>query len=287
MYLVDGQEHQGVPADDRGLQYGDGLFETVAVVRSGPVLWNAHMDRLATGCRRLGIPRPSDEALAEDARQAIGAAPEGVLKILVSRGSGGRGYAPPESPIPRRIVSFHAYPEYPRERWERGVRVRLCRTRLSDQPALAGLKHLNRLDQVLARSEWNDPAIAEGLMLSQNGGLIEGTMSNLFAIHGERVVTPPLERCGVRGVMRGWVLAKLRDWGIPSEERVLDPSRLCSFDHLFLTNSVFGIWPVRRLDDREWEKGDLITALQRSVLHAGLVPVPGGEYRGNERGSAG
>lgn len=231
----------GWPLDDRGPAYGDGLFETVLLRDGEPRLWAEHLARLTRGCRVLGIPLPT---LAELERP-LGEAGEGlaVLKLILTRGSGGRGYLPPAEPEPR--LRWQLLPFSPAaERWEAGVRVRHCRLRLGLQPALAGLKHLNRLENVLARAEWSDADTAEGLLCDSEGCLVEATGMNLFWRRDGRLETPRLDRCGVAGTLREALLARL-----PIHEVDARPETLGSVEALWLGNSVQGLWPVIRLDD--------------------------------------
>jgi len=249
---INGKPGNLISATDRGFQYGDGLFETLAVVGGEPCLWAAHMERLETGCRRLGISMPDRDGLLREARQEIGGEQHGVLKILVSRGAGGRGYRPPRRGTPTRIVSLFPWPDYPQQWSDPGIRLRVCRTRLGTTPALAGLKHLNRLEQVLARAEWDDPSIAEGLMLDTADRVIEGTMANLFALREGRLYTPALQRCGVAGVLRALVMEVAAAQGLAVLEQDLEMADLLHSDALFLTNSLIGVWPVRQMEDRHF-----------------------------------
>ena len=261
MVLVDGQEADTLDVRDRGLQYGDGLFETLAVDRGEPRDWQAHLDRLESGCDRLGIPSPDPATLAAEADRLCAGAERAVLKILVTRGSGGRGYRPPAEPAPRRILMRSPWPDYPGYYWTEGVRVRHCRTRLGENPALAGLKHLNRLEQVLARAEWDDPEVAEGLMCDATGRLVEGTMSNLFWVRDGVLHTPDLSRCGVAGVVRARVLEWAEANGRPARVVEAGPEELEGADEVFLTNSVIGLWPVRELAGRSFPVGAVSRAL--------------------------
>jgi 4-amino-4-deoxychorismate lyase len=270
--LIDGEPRDRVPGRDRGLHYGDGLFETLAVEDGRPCLWGRHMARLAEGCRRLGIPVPDTAGLAAEAEREIGGAARGVLKILVTRGRGGRGYAPPREPRPMRLMELSPGPGHPPSWRTRGVRVRRCGMRLSRNPALAGIKHLNRLEQVLARAEWTDPDIAEGLMLDTGDQVIEGTMTNLFLVDGEGIHTPDLSRCGVAGTMRALVMEAAREQGIPVSERPLCWSELERARGLFLTNAVIGIWPVRELDGRALDPQVVPGPLIDAVRERGFIP---------------
>jgi len=252
-----------VDAADRGLQYGDGLFETMGV-RDGQVSsWPRHMARLLAGCQRLGIQAVDDGQLAHEAAGLLAGTERGVLKLIVTRGSGGRGYRVPENAEPRRILQLHPWPDFPPAAGEAGVAVRLCSTRLSHNPLLAGIKHLNRLEQVLARREWDDSHIAEGLLLDIDGRLVEGTMSNLFLVRDEVLLTPDLRRCGVAGIMRSIILEHAERQSLGAEIRSLDSADLLAADEVFLCNSLIGIWPVSAVDGRQFRKGAVTDRLQQ------------------------
>ncbi|MBE0402114.1 aminodeoxychorismate lyase [Halomonas citrativorans] len=229
-----------VPFDDRGLAYGDGVFETVLLRNGKPVLWAYHVARLVKGCQRLGIPVPCQEAI-DATWQGNATAPLEVLKLIVTRGSGGRGYALPDTPTPRLLSRRTSFAPMV-ERWKSGVTVRICRIRLAHQPALAGIKHLNRLENVMARQEWQDVSIAEGLLADAQGQLIEATSMNLFwQQHGE-LFTPPLDTCGVAGTLRAALIAE----GAVREAN-LTLEALPAVERAWVANSVQGVWPVATL----------------------------------------
>ena len=172
-----------------------------------------------------------------------------IVKLIVTRGSGARGYRPPQPAQPRRIVAAWDWPVPPASEVA-GARVGWCRTRLGRNPALAGLKHLNRLEQVLARAEWDDGVMDEGLMCDDGERVIAATQANLFAKIGGRWVTPRLDECGVAGVMRRAFCAWQAEQGAPVEERALARADVESASALLLTNALKGAWPVRELDGR-------------------------------------
>lgn len=256
--LVDGRAHDQVSALDRGLSYGDGLFETIRFVGADAPLWSRHMQRLRNGAERLRLPLPDAATLWREASEAGAALPQAVLRITLTRGAGARGYAPPSAPQPTRIVAAFAAPPHDASAHAEGLRVRLCAMRLAEQPLLAGLKHLNRLEQVLARAEWSDPAIAEGLLCDGAGRVISATAANLFALIDGVLVTPALDRCGVAGVARAEILASLPD----TQVRSIELEELADAQELFLSSSVRGILPVRELDGRAWAVGPLTRAVQ-------------------------
>ena len=266
--LIDGAEAGLIPVSDRAVSYGDGLFETILIQAGAPCNWSGHLARLELGCHRLQIPPPSAQDLEAEARVLIQEFEEGVLKVLVTRGAGGRGYRPPTVPQPRRALLLYPLPDYPAA-WSRdGVTLRWCRTPASQNRSLAGIKHLNRLDNVLARAEWNDPEIAEGLMLRDDGQVVGGTMSNLFVWTGEALLTPALDLAGIAGTARALTLELAGRSGIQCQERDLGPRDLALAQGLFLTNSLIGCWPVRRLDGCEYPTGRLPWELLKAVTAA-------------------
>lgn len=269
--LINGRETESVPANDRGLQYGDGLFETLAVQNGTPLLWDAHLARLRAGTARLGIQAPDATLLRAEADRLCRGTGRGVLKILVTRGAGARGFRIDPDVPPTRVLILSEWPGYPATHAQGGVDVRLCRTRLSAQPALAGLKHLNRLEQVLARAEWGDE-YAEGLMSDDSGNIVEGTMTNLFLVREGGLTTPVLDRCGVEGVMREQVLACAARLGIGSRVEAVGPHQLEQADEVFLTNSLIGLWPVRRIEHRSYALGDITRKIQEAIRDACVAP---------------
>jgi 4-amino-4-deoxychorismate lyase len=270
--LVDGIPADAIGISDRGLQYGDGLFETIAVVDGAPCLWDRHLARLRAGCARLAIPPPPEEQLVDDALRLTTGVDRAVLKVIVTRGDGGRGYRPPATPRPRRIVGLTPWPGYPGDWTSAGVRVRYCATRLGRQPRLAGLKHLNRLEQVLGRAEWDDPDVAEGLMLDLEGDVVEGTQANVFVWRDGRLLTPALDQCGVAGVVRGLTIDVGRQLGVEVVEARLTPEDLVRADALFLTSSLAGLWPVRELAGRRLDPERIPRELSAAVLAGAFRP---------------
>ncbi len=266
MFLVNGLPADTIPVTDRGFQYADGLFETVAVNGGKPLLFDAHLERLSRGCAKLGIALPDREQLRTEAQQVCGGAERQVLKITITRGSGGRGYRPDSAGPPTRVVAALPWPDYPAAHREKGVAVRLCRTRLGINPDLAGLKHLARLEQVLARGEWDDTAIQEGLMLGPQSQVVEGTMSNIFLVQDASLVTPLIDQCGVRGIMRDAVMACATRMGIPCAEKSVTVDDLRTADGMFLTNSLIGLWPVTRFEQHSYAIPSVMPALLARLL---------------------
>lgn len=253
MSLVNGAPADQLPVDDRGLAYGDGLFETILVKSGRATLLDRHLQRLQRGADRLklelDIPLIGREVIAVAAQ--LGG---GVLKLTVTRGAGPRGYRLPQQPVPLRIIQTGAAPDVEAAQRD-GVQLFPCQTRLAQQPALAGIKHLNRLEQVLARAEWHDGRYAEGLMCDTAGNVIEGTMSNIFLRISDQWVTPDLSVCGISGVMRDYLVEALQDAGEVVTIRSVTTNELQDCTELFCCNSVIGVWPVVSVGALQWTVG--------------------------------
>ena len=248
---------------DRGLAYGDGVFRTLAVRRGAPPEhWGRQYAKLAFDCSVLGIACPEEGVLERELRRACDCGADCSVRISITRGEGERGYRYQPVAEPTRIVASAPATPYPDAYRERGVKARLCQLKLAHQPALAGVKHLNRLENVLARAEWNDADIAEGILCDGDGNVIGGTMTNLFMVLGDTLVTPKLDRCGVAGVTRDRVMAIAAREGVKCEVRPVPLRELFAADELFLVNSLIGAWPVRSMEGRNWSSGTLTRLLQ-------------------------
>jgi 4-amino-4-deoxychorismate lyase len=251
----------GVHPSDRGLAYGDGLFETMAAIDGRIRRLEYHFDRLTEGCTRLGIPAPDLDSLRCEIAAHCPPAGRAVVKLIVTRGPGARGYQPPPDTQPTRILAISAWPDYPPSHYTRGIELRTLTLRLAESPRLAGLKHLCRLEQVLARLELEGTGAHEGLLLDTGGRVVSGISSNVFAVSGSRLTTPTLTRNGVKGVMRRAVLEAAASVGLAPSEQDCAPSTLQEAEEIFTTNALFGIWPVARLDDRRLAPGPKTRAL--------------------------
>ncbi|MBK1645305.1 aminodeoxychorismate lyase [Thiocapsa imhoffii] len=238
---------------DRGLAYGDGLFETILIREGQPCHWGRHLRRLNLGTSRLAMPPPAEHILRTEATLLCEGMRWGILKLILTRGCGGRGYGPPVPSRPNRILMASAISRAEVEPADSGVMVRWCETPASFNPRLAGLKHLNRLDAVLARSEWDDPEIAEGLMCDPMGGVVGGTMTNLFLWDGRALTTPTITAAGIAGTVRALVIERARARGLDCLERGLTVADVAAAVGLFLTNARIGAWPVARLGSRRFD----------------------------------
>jgi 4-amino-4-deoxychorismate lyase len=241
---INGRSRTSIDHRDRGFQYGDGLFETMRVRRGRVRLLDYHLERLFGGCRRLKIGAPNAAMLRRELASRAALRADAVLKLIVTRGIGPRGYRPSGQERCTRVISLHALPRNAAAAILEPVRVRLCDMRLGSNPALAGLKTLNRLESVMARSEWADARVWEGLMRDIEGNVVCGTMSNFFLRRGSVLMTPMLDRCGIAGVMRRWVLEQARGLRLRPLERRLRWEELGGAEEAFMTNAVAGIVPV-------------------------------------------
>jgi 4-amino-4-deoxychorismate lyase len=271
---VNGTETGEVSVLDRGLQYGDGLFETMAAPGGAVRFLDLHLKRLAQGCERLGIAGPPQEVLrGEIATAAAGGS--AIVKLILTRGPArARGYGVAGGEQPSRVLLRYAWGGEDARAMREGVRVRIADLKLAENPALAGIKHLNRLEQILARLEWDDAGIAEALLFSGSGALISGTMSNVFLVRAGELFTPRLDRCGVAGVMREVIGSLAAGAGVNCERRVLDLEDLNHAEELFLTSALTGIRPVVELAGRRIPIGPVTRRLQ-AALASQLAHEPG------------
>lgn len=272
--VVNGRRVQSLSATDRGLQFGDGLFETLAVVEGRAPLLDFHLARLAAGCRRLGLPEPA-VSLREDIVALCTGRERAVLKILQTAGEGERGYRRGPEPRATCILMLSGAPAYPRRYWSEGVDLVLCETRLGVQPALAGLKHLNRLEQVLARRELDVRRAVEGVLLDAEGAVTEAVAGNLFVVRGNELLTPRLDRAGVAGIMRGRILATAAQLGYAAREARLTVEDLRTADELLLCNSLIGLWPVSSFEDVSYARREVSRKLLRWLFQARQCLLPG------------
>lgn len=270
---------------DRGLFYGDGLFETIRISAGEPVWLDAHLARLQRGCDALSIPFP--DTIRTEIARGLQASQlhNAVLKLVLTRQATSRGYALDPRAGSNLYVLLYDAPAKPKIRDERHTLglVGLCSTRLGIQPQLAGHKHLNRLEQVLARSEWQHPELVEGLMLDTDGYLIEATASNIFLVHGTQLITPQLDRCGVAGVMREWVLSVAVELGYEPAEQRVTLTDIEKADGLLLTSSLLGVvaasgyvgsiadlpdadGPLAPKITYEWQAGQRVAQIFRNAL---------------------
>jgi 4-amino-4-deoxychorismate lyase len=267
--LINGEISTLVTASNRGLNYGDGLFETLLVNNGRPRRWQGHMDRLGVGCERLGLKMPPQSILLREVQTVSAGLANAVVKIVITRGGVARSYMPPEDDNCVRIVSAHLYPQGIAEIARKGVRARLCELRLAIQPALGGMKHLNRLEQVLASAELRKFDASEGVLLDREDNVVCAVAANIFLVMDDRLLTPRLDLCGVRGVVRGHILA---GFAARSELRRITLDMVHEADEVFICNTVKGIVPVTAIDDQEYAIGPVTRELQTWLMESARKP---------------
>jgi len=275
MILINGEQRDTLEITDRGLHYGDGLFETIEIIQGQPVFLAQHLARLKTGCQVLQIPYPKEALLLDEIHQVSHSVDHGILKLMLTRGSGGRGYRQPESIHTTRLLALYPFPDYPAYYKSEGINARFCTSRLGLNPMLAGIKHNNRLEQVLARAEWQDE-FQEGLMLNLNEHVIEGTMTNVFAVKEGVLYTPEIILSGIKGVLREIILDIAKINSISFKVTPLTQDFVLLADELFVTNSVIGIWPVKSLAGKTYTLGSVTQKISHYLA----------EYKTSEQGSA-
>lgn len=269
--LINGKATTEISFYDRGLQYGDGVFETIVVDKGKLLCWEEHISRLQSGCERLNIPFQENNSLKTETLSLIDSDKKSVIKIIITRGQGGRGYAIPENPEPTRIISLYPFPEYPTDN-SNGVTARICDYRYANNTALAGVKHMNRLEQIIARSEWSDSTVAEGIVLDQENNVIEGTMSNIFYVKNNTLFTSDVSHCGVEGVIRNKILELAPTLGISAKVKLISLENLNQADEIFVCNSVIGVWPVTKLEKNTLSVGNITKQVKQALQDGNNIP---------------
>lgn len=265
--LINGAPCDTISVNDRGLLYGDGVFRTL-LLRKGKVLqWHRHYACLFKDCNAIYLQCPPESLLYGELERLVQDAQDGVIKIIVTRGSAQRGYAPAPHPVATRILNLSPLPAYSEAFSTSGIRLHLCQLRLGQQPRLAGVKHLNRLENVLAAAEWDDPDIAEGLLLDESGYVIEAVRSNIFMVKNGDLITPDLSRCGVSGVQRERLIEWAAQQGVKCKIMDVPLDDLLAADEIFLVNSVIGLWPVRELPGYHCEHHPVAQVIQDWLAH--------------------
>lgn len=248
MLWINGLQQEQVSASDRGLQFGDGCF-TTARVYAGNIVWlEQHIARLQQDAERLRLPFTDWAALQSDMTQVAENMDQGVVKAILTRGSGGRGYSALGCTHPTRIVMSSVYPAH-YARWrEQGITLGISPVTLGQNPQLAGIKHLNRLEQVLIRMAMEEQGQDEVVVLDSGGNLIECCAANIFWRKGCHVFTPEVSRSGVNGVARRHLIAQLRQHPSYSLHIVQEPlSTLSDAEEVMICNALMPVVPVNQI----------------------------------------
>ena len=272
--LVNNEFTHNISILDRGFAYGDGFFETMLWKHLGGVarpnlkveFWEKHYDRIKKGCDLMKIKLPNLIDLLKQREKILqrsffnASLQEGILKLIITRGVGGRGYKFDNNMKPTIAFLSFPKPKFNPLVYENGVKVRFCKNKLYSHNRLFGLKHMNRLDSVLARSEWEDEFF-EGIILDEDTNLVEGTMTNIFFVKGDILITPPIEKTGINGILRQVVIEKAKNFFKRIEISKVNKKILGSFDQMFLTNSVMKIVPVKKLGRKKFSVGENLKKL--------------------------
>jgi len=249
---VNGQRSDHISVYDRAFQYGDGLFETIAVVNGKPALLDLHLQRLRSGLSRLSFPELPMQPLVDDIQDKCQKFDSAALKLVVTRGESRRGYLPSATPKINVLLAFSEKNNY--ESIVPAIALCFCNTQLGINPLLAGIKHLNRLEQVLAKKESHERGYKDGLVSDLDGNIIEATSANLFLWKDSKLITPDLERCGINGVVRQLVFNIAEQMDIPVVIGNISKADCNNADALFISNSLNGIIPVKKLEDTSFDQ---------------------------------
>jgi aminodeoxychorismate lyase len=255
-----------VPVNDRGFMYGDGLFETLRVCRSRPFRLAQHLERLRRGAEFLKIQCPfTAPELRNFAGQLIeeNRMPEAILRVVLTRGPGERGYTPGAGGRPTLVMSLHPAPPLDVES-PAGCRLITSSLRIPAGDALGPFKTSNKLVQVMARMEALEKHADEALLVNTDGVVVEAAGANLFWVARNRVCTVPVAGGALPGITRAVVLELCNTLGVPTDERVIRPRALRNAEGIFLTQSVSGIVPVSSLDAQPIAPSALVGRLRRA-----------------------
>ncbi|MGD0746133.1 MAG: aminotransferase class IV [Verrucomicrobiota bacterium] len=272
-----------VSVNDRGFMYGDGLFETMRVVNGRPFRLAQHLERMARGADFFKIKCPfTPEELQDFARQLIerNQMPDAILRVVLTRGPGERGYTPGAGGKPTVVMTLHAAPGAPASGTARSGRsapqavpeagapiqwnLITSSFRIPAADPLTAFKTLNKLTQVMARIEAVEQGADEALLLNKNGEVAETATGNLFWVSRGRVCTVPTDCGALPGITRAVVLEICRTLGIETDQRTVKPGSLRNAQGIFITQSAFGIVPVVAFDGKPVASSLLADQIRRA-----------------------
>ena len=269
-FLINGEADQPISPLERGLHYGDGVFRTLRVQGQVPSHWHLHYQKLNADCMAIAIPCPSATLLLADIEQltqGVGASTLSVIKIIITRGIGQRGYTPATGNAPTRIVLHYAMPHYPMSYADVGVRLYRCKTQCIRQPSqLVGVKHLNRLENVLARMEQQDDSYFDGVLLNARAEVIECTSSNIFARFADNLLTPDLKQFGISGITRDRILQSAHKLKLNPIVTSITFRQLLSADEIIICNSLYGAFQVQKIENKLFSWAPLSEQLRDILL---------------------
>ncbi|MCM0147397.1 aminodeoxychorismate lyase [Photobacterium galatheae] len=266
MAWMNGVETDSVSVSDRAFQYGDGCFTTVLVEQGVPRLWSQHLQRLKNTLLKLNIAAPDWSPMISKVMSVAQKYPEkGVIKILISRGTGGRGYSTAGCQQTLVMISDFVWPAH-YETWQQhGIELGLCQQRLGLIPMLAGLKHLNRLEQVMLKQEIEANGWQDAVVLDINDHVVETCASNIFWRHDSTLYTPELSQAGVHGLMRAHVCELAKDLGYCLEFVKSPLDALLCADEVFITNALMALVPVTKIQWKTYDEHSALEAITKRL----------------------
>ncbi|PHM45948.1 aminodeoxychorismate lyase [Xenorhabdus mauleonii] len=246
-YWINGNQCDRIAVSDRAVQFGDGCFTTIRVEQEQPALLSLHIKRLQKGVEKLFMPEFDWLQLESQIKQAVKGCESGVLKVILSRGEGGRGYGTDGAVAPTHILSLNPYPEQYITQRQKGISLVLSPVSLGINPYLAGIKHLNRLEQILIKRFIETSKADDALVLDSDGLLVECSAANIFWRKGKNIYTPELTQCGVEGVMRQKIIELLSksDYNLSCVMRY--PEALAHADEVIICNSLMPVLPINQI----------------------------------------
>ncbi len=262
MEWVNGQLQSWIPVDDRGLTLGDGFFTTIQIWKGKPLLWELHQARLSASAERLQLSLTEPEQLYDRLLSCVADVYHGSAKIIITRGSGPRGYGIRACQAPREIISVHDYPTIYQQWQQSGIPLAVCQGRLGASPLVAGLKCLGRLEQVLLKAELETRGAVEGVVLDIDDNIVETVTANVFWRRDSVVYTPALQASGVSGVMRAWIMQQLAQSGLVCRQLRAGLAALQSADEVFISNALMEVVPVTGIEDVTYHDHSLARQLQ-------------------------
>ena len=267
-FLINGT-FQKISPFDRAFQYGDGIFRTFVVENKKPVHWKHHYKKIVDDCIAMKITPPKEKDLLSDIRSLFKSKTKSVGKFIISRGTSERGYKFNEDIKHNRFLIKTKMPSYPKEYFEIGVNLYVCKQKLNPS-ILSGVKHLNRLENIMARQEWEGDQYADGILLNQNGYVIECISSNIFMRIGKIIYTPKITHVGIKGVTRELILKVSAGLGFKIKEATFTLNKLLASDEVFITNSLFGVLQVKKIKNKSWQRQELASLFNQSLKHLNI-----------------
>jgi len=262
-FLINGT-FQKISPFDRAFQYGDGIFRTFLVDNKKPRHWKSHSKKIIEDCRAIKITPPKESALLSDIQLLFKTKKKAVGKFIISRGVSERGYKFNSTITHNRFLIKTKMPVYPKEYFKFGVDLHVCKQKLNPS-VLSGVKHLNRLENIMARQEWNSDRYADGILLDQDSNVIECISSNIFIRIGKTIYTPKMSHVGIKGVTRELFIKIGLKLGFRIKEAIFGLDKLLKSDEVFITNSLFGVLQVRKIKNKVWQHQKLASLFNQEL----------------------